>query len=163
MKKIAILLLICLSFSFSTHKYYLSLTEINHNAKNNSIELIMNVFMDDIEKALNNQYQIDLQLDTKKELADNDAYFKKYLSEHLQLKTDESLRNFNYIGKEYQGDLVFFYLEYIEVPSFKKLEIKNTVLVAEFSEQQNLIKAQANGIHRSKLLNKKNDKALLNF
>ena len=35
--------------------------------------------MDDIEVALNTDYDINLQLTTKKELKDNDVYFQQYL------------------------------------------------------------------------------------
>ena len=64
--------------SFTSHKYYLSLTQINYKTESKSIQIIINVFMDDIETALNKDYAIDLQLTTKKELPDNDVYFKKY-------------------------------------------------------------------------------------
>ncbi len=41
--------------------------------------------MDDIETALNQDYSIDLQLTTEKELKGNDVYFEKYLNEKLCL------------------------------------------------------------------------------
>ncbi len=163
MKKYSIILLVCLSFSFTDHKYYLSLTEIKHNTEHASLELIMNVFMDDIELALNKEFSIDLQLDTQKELSNNDSYFERYLTKHLHLKTDGEVQKINYLGKEYQGDVVYLYLEVENISSLKNMEIENTMLLAYLPEQQNLIKASANGIHRSKLLTKKNDKALLNF
>ena len=67
--------------------------------------------MDDIEIALNKKYQIDLQLASNQELKNNDDYFKKYLKEKLHLKINDFPREYNYIGKEYDGDLVYFYLE----------------------------------------------------
>ena len=69
--------------SFSAHKYYLSLTQINFSSKSKSVQIIINVFMDDIETALNKDYDIDLQLTTEKELKENDVYFEKYLNEKL--------------------------------------------------------------------------------
>ena len=96
------LLLFIISFlSFTPHKYYLSLTQINYKTESKSIQIIINVFMDDIETALNKDYAIDLQLTTKKELKNNDVFFKKYLKEKLHFKVDEIAKNFTYIGKEY--------------------------------------------------------------
>jgi len=85
-KKIYFLLFIIPLLSFSIHKYYLSLTQIEYKSETKSVQIIINVFMDDIETALNKEYSIDLQLTTKKELKDNDVYFKKYLENTLQFK-----------------------------------------------------------------------------
>ena len=65
-KKYFLLLLIIPLLSFSVHKYYLSLTQINYKEASKSVQIIINVFMDDIETALNKDHSIDLQLSTKK-------------------------------------------------------------------------------------------------
>jgi hypothetical protein len=119
--------------------------------------------MDDIETALNKDYSIDLQLTNKNELKNNDVYFKKYLEKNLFLKIDRISSSFNYIGKEYDGDLVYFYLEIENVNSLESIEIINTILIAHFPEQQNLIKSKVNKKNKSILLTKTNDKGLLKF
>ena len=53
LKKLFLLALIIPLFAFSAHKYYLSLTQIEYNSKSKSIEVIINVFIDDIETTLN--------------------------------------------------------------------------------------------------------------
>ncbi len=162
-KKIFFLLLIIPLLSFSTHKYYLSLTQIEYSNKSKSVQIIINVFMDDIETALNKDYNIDLQLTTKKELKNNDNYFIKYLKEKLHFKIDDLAKTFHYIGKEYDGDLVYFYLEIENVKDLKSLEIKNKILMKHFPDQQNLIKIKVNKKHKSILLTAKSDKGLLKF
>jgi hypothetical protein len=162
-KKIILLLFIIPLLSFSTHKYYLSLTQIEYRSKLQSVQLTINVFIDDIEVALNKDYNIDLQLDTDKELKDNDVYFKKYLKEKLHLKIDNISKDFNYIGKEYDGDLVYFYLEIEDVTKVNTIEVSNKILTTHFPQQQNLIKSKVGKNHKSILLNAKNDKGLLKF
>ncbi|WP_159947972.1 DUF6702 family protein [Polaribacter septentrionalilitoris] len=149
--------------SFVSHKYYLSLTDINFKSESKSVQIIINVFMDDIETALNKDYNIDLQLTTKKELQNNDVYFKKYLNQKLHLKINNIPKTFTYIGKEYDGDLVFFYLEIQNIENIETLEIKNTILMHHFPDQQNLIKLKAGKKHKSILLTAKTDKGLLKF
>ena len=78
-KKTFLLLFIIPFLSFTAHKYYLSLTQINYKSESKSIQIVINVFMDDIETALNSDYKINLQLTTKNELKNNDIYFKRYL------------------------------------------------------------------------------------
>jgi hypothetical protein len=159
-KKLLLLLIIPL-LAFSAHKYYLSLTQIEYNQNAKSLEIIINVFMDDIETALNQDYNLDLQLNTNKELKESDTYFANYLKEKLQFSINNKSLQFNYLGKEYDADLVYFYLEIKEVEYFTSLEINNKILTQHFLEQQNVVKMKVGKKKVSKVLNKKNDKALL--
>lgn len=117
--------------------------------------------MDDIESALNKDYNIDLQLTTKKELENNDTYFIKYLKQKLHFKINNLAKDFNYIGKEYDGDLVFFYLEIENIESLQNIEIENKILTHHFPEQQNLVKLKVGKQYKSVLLTAKTDKGLL--
>lgn len=163
MKSKILLLFILPFFSFTAHKYYLSLTEIEYNKENKSLQIIINVFMDDIESALNKDYNINLQLTSSSELKNSDSYFIKYLKEKLKFSINNDSLDFNYIGKEYEGDLVFFYLEIENITTPSPLSISNTILVEHFPEQQNVVKMKIDKERKSKILNKKNDKALLKF
>lgn len=162
-KKTLFLLLIIPLLSFSAHKYYLSLTQITYKPETESVQVIINVFMDDIETALNKKYAIDLQLTTEKELKDNDIYFQKYLNEKLHFKIDDISKKFTYIGKEYDGDLVYFYLEIENIEHLKSIRITNKILIDYFPKQQNLIKSKVGKKHKSILLTVENDKGLLKF
>lgn len=163
MKKILILFVGLSFLSFKDHKYYLALTEIEHNTKSNSVQMIMNVFMDDIEKAIEKEQGMNLKLTTKKEVANADSYLFKYLQENFLLKLNNSKVDFNFVGKEYEGNIIYFYLEIENVRKINSLEIENNVLIAHFPDQQNLIKAKINGTKKSLFLTKENNKGLLNY
>lgn len=163
LKKTTLLLLLLPLLSFTSHKYYLSLTQINYKEDAKSIQITINVFMDDIETALNNDYDIDLQLTTKKELKNNDIYFEKYLKKKLFFKVNNTNKSFNYIGKEYEDDLVFFYLEIENVNEVNSLNITNTILMTHFPKQQNLIKSKVGKKHKSALLTKDENSAVLQY
>ena len=162
MKKIAILFLL-FTLAFSSHKYYLSLTQIEYNKDQDSLEVIINVFVDDIEFAINKEYSVDLRLTTKQELEDVDSYFQKYLRKNLRFLVNKELVNYNFIGKEYEGDLVYFYLEVNVSDSPVSLEVYNTILVTYFEQQQNIIKFKNGSDRQSKILSKNTNKALLKF
>ena len=150
-------------FAFTVHKYYLSLAEINYSEKEKSLQIIMNVFMDDIELSVNKKYNVDLQLTSKKELKNADTYFEKYLNENFKISVNNKEAKYKYLGKEYDGDIVYFYLEIPDVNSVKSIEIKNSVLIKDFAKQQNLIKVNIGDNKQSKLLTKNNNKAMLKF
>lgn len=158
-----LLLLIIPLLSFSSHKYYLSLTQIEYKSDSKAVQITINVFMDDLEIALNNYYHINLQLTSKKELQNSEVYFKKYLKEKLHLKINDIAKEFNYIGKEYDADLIYFYLEIENIKEINTIEVVNKILTTHFPNQKNLIKSKVGEKHKSILLNSKNDKGLLKF
>ena len=161
--KTFLLLFIIPLLSFTAHKYYLSLTQITYKSEAKSIQIIINVFMDDIETALNSDYKIDLQLTTKKELKDNDIYFEKYLKEKLDFKVDGIQKKFNYIGKEYDGDLVYFYLEIENINQVNTIYITNNILIKHFTKQHNLIKSKVGKKHKSIMLTKDENSGTLTY
>jgi hypothetical protein len=162
-KKIFLLLFIIPLLSFSAHKYYLSLTQIEFKESSKSVQIIINVFMDDIETALNKDNNIDLQLSTKKELQNNDIYFENYLKRKLQFKIDTIAKEFKYIGKEYDGDLVYFYLEIENIAKVSSIEVTNKILLTHFPKQENLIKSKVGAKNKSVLLSKDQYKELLTY
>ncbi|WP_435262688.1 DUF6702 family protein [Tenacibaculum sp. nBUS_03] len=165
MKKIFfILVLICSLISFTVpHKYYIALTEIEYKEESKSIQMIMNVFIDDFESAINKDYNTNLQLSTNKENQKSDVFIKKYLNEHFKISIDNNEKEYAFIGKEYEGDIVYFYLEIEKISSISTIKIENDVLIKHFPEQQNLVKITINKNRKSLFLNKKNDKGLLKF
>lgn len=165
MKKFKILvLLISISLSsFSVHKYYLSLTQIDFKSETKTVQITINVFMDDIETAINKDYNIDLQLTSKNELVNNDIYFKKYLKDKLLFKINQNIKSYTYLGKEYEGDLVYFYLEIKDVATIKNFSITNKILLQHCPKQQNLVKYNIGKQHKSTMLNKDNQYHFLAF
>lgn len=163
MKKYFILFLLIPLLSFSVHKYYLALTEIEYNPNTASVQMIMNVFMDDIELAINKDYQLDLRLASKQELKNVDEYFTKYLKQHFKVLINNKEVSYKYIGKEYDGNIIYFYLEISDIKNIQSIEIQNDILVSHFPDQQNLVKAKINDSRKTLFLDKKNDKGLLNF
>lgn len=159
--KIILVAIVLPLFSFTAHKYYLSMTDIEYNEKSKSLEVIINVFMDDIELAVNKDYNVNLQLSTKYELKKSNEYFEKYLKKKLLFKADQKNLSFNYLGKEYDGDLVYFYLEIPQVSEPELLEVTNKILTTHFEDQRNVVKFKIGKKRTSEILTKSNDKALL--
>ncbi|WP_196894848.1 DUF6702 family protein [Aureivirga marina] len=157
-----LLLIISLS-SFTLHKYYISLTDIKYNEKNKSFEIISNAFIDDLELTLENLHQKDLELDTPKEAPDAKELMKNYVEKHLEIWINKKKQKFKYIGKEYDTDIVLFYLEIPFQEEIKSFEIKNTAIMETYPEQRNIIKLEINGKYKTFHLTKRENKGLLIF
>lgn len=162
-KSILIFFLIpLLSFSV-VHKYYVALTEIEFNKKQQTIEIIMSVFMDDIEIALNEEFKIDAQISNSNEVNNLDNYFSKYLTNNFKILINNTKKEYTFIGKEYDGNIVYFYLEIENISKVNTIEINNTVLIKYFNDQKNLVKVKVNNNQESLFLDKENNKGLLKF
>ena len=136
---------------------------MKYNESSSSVQIIINVFMDDIELALNKDYNIDLRLTTKKELPNNDGYFEDYFQKKIKFKINNQDKSFTYIGKEYENDLVLLYLEIEDVSSVESLFIENNVLTRHFPDQQNLIKLKVRNTNKSILLYKEKNYTTFNL
>lgn len=163
MKKLFVLLLILPLLSFTLHKYYVALTEIEYREDTQSVQMIMNVFMDDIELAINKDHNTNLKIATKNELKSIDEHFYKYLKAHFKVIINYEEKAYKFIGKEYDGNIVYFYLEIENVSLPKSIKIENDILVDHFPDQQNLIKASVKKERKSLFLSSDNYKGLLNF
>jgi len=162
--KIALLLLFIGFSSFKTeHKFYVSVTEIEYNAKAQSLQIISHVFIDDLEKLLQTRYDGSIHLSKNGDSEEVSDYIKKYLSQKMEVELDGKPYKLNYIGKEYENDELLFYLEIPDVPEFKKIGIKNAVLIDMFSEQKNLVHVEYKGETKSLILANGKDEDLLIF
>jgi hypothetical protein len=162
-KKIIIILLVLPLFAFTMHKYYVSLCEIEYLKEKQSIQITLGVFIEDLEFTLNKNSGIQLNLGSKIEVGNIDDYYKKYLNVHLQISVNGKNQSFKYIGKEYDGDIVRFYLEIADIKEFKSIDVLNNILTEDFSDQKNIVKIKVKDFNKTFYLNKSNYKSLLKF
>lgn len=165
MKKRFLLLLAVLGLSsFSeAHKFYVSVTEIEHNEKVESLQIISRVFIDDFENVLKARYNKDIKLGKNLESAGVEEFVEKYLKQKINISLDGETVELNYLGKEYQNDMLLFYIEVPQVKHFKKIAVKNSVLMDLFEDQKNLVHIELNGKTKSMVLVSGDDNNSVNF
>ena len=151
--RIFILLLVFpLVSAISAHKFYVSITKIEYVKEKNSIQIIAKIFTDDMENALRQRYDRSISLDSKKETEVADEDLKKYILQKIKIKVNGKSVQLNYIGKEYDTDMVVAYMEVTEVKELKTIEIENKVLMEVYPEQQNIIHLKTPKSRRSLIL-----------
>lgn len=159
-KSLVIILLIPL-FAFGLHKYYISLCEITYVEETKAVQIILGVFIDDLEVTLNKDYNTNLFLATEREVENIDEIYKAYLNKNFIVTLNQEFSSYTFIGKKYDDDIVRFYLEINNVKQLDAIEIKNTSLLRDFESQQNIIKITINKLHKTFYLDKKNANCLL--
>ena len=151
-----------MSFTIA-HKYYVSVTEVEYVKEQQSVQIVTRIFIDDFEKMLRERYDENITLDIGKDETQIDTYVQKYLSNKLQITINSTQQQFEFLGKEYEDDILFCYLEITDVSDIKTFEIVNQVLFDVFDDQQNLVKTKINSKKKSFILIAQNDKGVLNF
>ena len=162
LKKTIILLIIPL-FAFSAHKYYISLTKIDYIKDKKEVQITMRFFIDDIENTLQNRFNISLELATKKENKKANFYLETYITQKFKVNINDEDKVYRYLGKEYDNDVVFFYLEIPDIENINKIVVQNSMLFEEFEEQENYVKLNINNTKKTFILIKANDKEMLKF
>ncbi|MAB57868.1 MAG: hypothetical protein CL524_10025 [Aequorivita sp.] len=158
-----LLLIFPLISATSAHKFYVSITKIEYVKEKKSLQIITKIFTDDIEDALQHRYDPSISLDTKKETETSDEYVQKYIIQKLNIKVNGKPVQLNYIGKEYDVDMLVAYIEVTHVPNLKSIEIENKVLMEMFPEQQNIIHLKTTNSRKSLMLDKDEPSGKLKF
>jgi len=147
----------------SAHKFYVSITTIEYAPKEQSLQLISKIFLDDIEDALEERYGRKFYFNSKKETAADAEVLKDYVLQKLRINVNGAPAKFDYLGTDYDIDVVKIFIEIPKVKSFKSIEVENLILLDMFDEQQNIIHVKKNKDRRSLILEKENPKGLLKF
>jgi len=162
--KFLIIIFIIPLFAFtSMHKYYISVTQINYVKEKESVQITSRLFIDDFENALKTNYDENIILAEKDEAKIIDTYMQSYLQDKIKLRINNKAVTFNFIGKEYEGDIVRCYLEVEHVKSIESFSITNSVLFDLQKDQQNIVKTNINSNNKSVILTYDNPNALLKF
>ena len=161
-KALFFLLIPFLAFT-AVHEYYVSITQIEYVKDKKEVQIITRIFIDDFEKLLRERYDPNITLASEDESPKVDFYMEKYLTEKIQIKINNQDIDVTFLGKEYEADIVYCYLEIQNIESIETFEITNQVLFDLYSEQQNIVRTKINGKNKSFILIKENDKGLLNF
>lgn len=145
------------------HKFYVSTTMIEYVQERQSIQIITKIFIDDVEDVLQQRYDPSVSLASDKETEADANYLKNYILQKLVIKVNGKPAKLDYIGKEYDSDIVKSYIEIVGVSKLNSIEIENKLLMDLFDEQQNIIHIKTENGRRSLMLEKENPKGLLNF
>lgn len=166
MKKISLILasfFLLSAFKSGAHEFYLSVTEIEYNNEEQSLQIITRVFIDDFQKVLNERYDADIQLSEEAEEGAVTEYISKYLNQKLRLKTNGEELQLNYLGKEYDADQLVLYIEVENVASFNQIEVTNEILTDLFDDQKNVVHVKVNNKTKSLLLMRQQETEKLTF
>lgn len=145
------------------HAYHVSLTEVTYNASAQTLEIAVKLFTDDLEGTLEAMGAPRLHLDSPQEHADAPALIARYLDNRLTWTIDGDTYTPKFLGKEYEDDATWCYLEISGLPTFWELSLRNLLLTERFEDQSNLVHLSVGGRTQSLLLNAQKPTGSINF
>jgi len=165
MKKYFLLFLIVPLLSFSIHKFYVSVTNINYNDKDKSFQITSRIFIDDLDDLLLERYGVNGKLGTDEESQLADDHIKKYFKAKFLLTLNGENRGYTFLGKKYDNDVVICYLEVenVDLEALNSITVQNELLTDLYEEQKNLVHIKMKGKKKSFVLIKENNKGMLNL
>lgn len=147
------------------HPFYVSVTEINHNATDKTLEIACKIFTDDFEAAItkHSQKKVDLFNTAEKDKPAVEKAILEYVTHHLGINLDGQPARLEFVGYERESEAIWSYFQVAGIQPPKKVEISNSLLYDSFAEQINLLHVTIKGNRKSTKLNNPEVKANFEF
>jgi hypothetical protein len=163
------LLLCSLSFFSNTsgnkalHPYFVSVTEIEHNASDKTLEISCKIFTDDFEKTLRQNYKTTVDLLKPKDKAAMNKLVSDYVQKHLLLLVNGKAVSLQFLGYEQQEEGILSYYQVTNIAAVNRIDITNSILYDYKKDQIGIIHVIVDGNRKSTRLDNPKDKAAFEF
>ena len=149
--------------SFSVHKFYVALYQVNYAQEKKMLQITTRLFIDDLNNALEKKHQKKINLGSEKETEEDLNLFKKYFAEKFTIKVNGQIKPLLFLSKEMEGDVLICYFSCKDIHKINTLEIYNSIITDNNSEQQNIMHFNVSGVKNTLLLTESNSKGLLKY
>ena len=149
--------------SGGSHPIFVSVTEIEHNTKEKTLEISCKIFTDDFEKALRATYKTSVDLLKPKDKNAMNKLVDDYVQKHLLLKVDGKAGTLQFLGYEQDEEGIESFYQVNNIAAVKKLDITDNILFEFKKEQISIIHTTVNGNKKSTKLVNPEEKASFEF
>ena len=138
------LIVIIWSLFVSFHDFHVTHTTIYYNVDKEAIEITVNVAIEDLERALEDQTAKKVNIGTNSETELEDQLIEAYFRHRLMLVANNHLTHYQWVGKEISQDLhnLYIYFEILECNqngTIESLLIENSIFTDILPEQSNIV------------------------
>ncbi|NQY11826.1 MAG: hypothetical protein HRT71_20200 [Flavobacteriales bacterium] len=151
-----------LSLFISFHNFHVTQTTLHYNNSSDLIEITIQVAVQDLESALEDQGAKQLRIGTDNESKSTDQLIKDYFERRLIILPNGKPTHYQWVGKEMSKDLHDLYI-YVEITNcqqygkFTSLSVENSIFTEILSDQANIVSIEF-GADNQKLTFSQNNK-----
>ena len=125
------------------HKFHASFARLNYNNQEQSLEITLRLFADDLENILSRRAGRQVRIDKTTDAA---GLTLAYLQDSFELRgRDERAKKLKWVGMEPEVDTVWVYVEAEVRGDVAELSIRNRILFDLFDDQLNVLHIRYNG------------------
>ena len=163
-KSLAIYFLVIWSMAQS-HPFHATITSFNCNPNNQSVEITIKLFTNDLENALKESGGSDLRIDSESNRTIIDSLIFDYIKNNLSLSFNDKREKILWVGKEFENDITWSYLEIKNIKNIAgiKISIKNKLFLEIFDDQLNICHFYCGEKPETLMLHKENYYGEINF
>jgi len=147
--------------SFSIHKFYVSLYQVDFAPEKKMLQITSRIFIDDLNNAIEKKYCMKIHLCSENETNTDLLLFKKYFNEKFTIKVNGQVKDVQFLSKEMEGDVLICYFRITEIRKIESLEIFNAVITDGNSEQQNIMHFSILGVKNTLLFTESSPKGVI--
>lgn len=125
------------------HPFFVSVIDISHNEKAETIEISIRTFTNDLEKRIAAENNIVLDLSRANEKTKADVAISAYLNKKFALTANGKNCKMDYLGYEIQKESTWTYFEVKNIKQLNQLKIQCEVLFGINPQQINIIHVKA--------------------
>lgn len=156
-----LLVLVFALTAMTVHRFYVAIYQINFVAQKKMVQITTRIFVDDLNEALKMEYHKKTFIGTEKETQEDKLLVEKYLADKFKLSVNGKYKAMNYLSYELENNVIVCYLNIKDVAKITSLEVENSILTELYSEQQNIIQFNNNGVKGNLLLSSETTKGML--
>ncbi|MGC4102552.1 DUF6702 family protein [Ferruginibacter sp.] len=145
------------------HPIFMSVTEIELNSKEKTLEISCKIFTDDFEKTLRQNYNTTVDLINPKDKEAMNKLVNDYVQKHFTITVNGKKTSLQFIGYEKQEEGILSYYQASNITAVNKIEITDNILYDYKKEQIGIIHVTVDGNRKSTKLNNPDDKASFEF
>jgi hypothetical protein len=142
---LSILHSIYLFLGLQFHAYYVSVSEIYHNPKTQSLEITMKIFIDDLQLAIQEDGNPQFMMPEEDSESGTSSAIAAYLEDRFIIDINRQPASQRFIGYEFEDDAVLCYIEIENVTSIDHIRVYNVIISEIYDAQINLTHFQYRG------------------
>jgi hypothetical protein len=146
------------------HPVHVAFTNVDHNKEKQEMVIMSRIFYDDLDLAIFNKYQIQLNLGKENQNPESNKYLHKYYNDQVDIKINNKIisdKDIQLTKMEIDDLSILLYFK-ISVKKVQSFECKNNILSDLYSDQSNLMIIKISNKEESFRLTNNNNVVTLN-